>query len=56
MSAPPWNDEFEPGAGEVAFYLVTGVTGSEESSLGYDSLGQLRVNSAPCPGGLFFGF
>ena len=55
-SAPPWDDEFQPGAGEVAFYLVTGVTDNEESGLGYNSLGQPRANSAPCPRILFAGF
>ena len=56
MSAPPWNDEFEPGAGDVVFYLVTGVAGSVESSLGNNSLGQLRANDVPCPADLFVGF
>ena len=36
-------------AGKVAFYLVTGNTGSEESSLGEDSEGLPRPNANACP-------
>jgi len=38
---------FNPGA--AVFYLVTGVAGGVESSLGVDAYGVPRVNSNPCP-------
>jgi hypothetical protein len=38
---------FNPGA--AAFYLVTGVAGAVESSLGVDAYGVPRVNTNPCP-------
>jgi hypothetical protein len=37
------------GAGATAFYLVTGVSGGVESSLGTDSAGIARLNTNPCP-------
>jgi N-acetylneuraminic acid mutarotase len=38
-----------PPPGEVAFNLVTGVSGGVESSLGTNSVGLSRTNSNPCP-------
>jgi len=32
-----------------AFYLVTGISGGVESSLGTTSSGASRLNTAPCP-------
>jgi hypothetical protein len=37
-----------PGAGEVAFYLITGSIGETEYPLGYSSAGLLRPNTNPC--------
>ncbi len=42
-------DAESPLSGHVFFYLVTGVSGGVESSLGQDSTGNERVNSSPCP-------
>jgi len=42
-------DGFAPAAGEVAYYLVTCVTGGVEGSLGNNSSGQPRPNDNPCP-------
>jgi hypothetical protein len=39
----------EPGPGEVAFNLVTGVAGGVESGLGTNSAGAPRPNANPCP-------
>ena len=50
---PTWSDQLTPASGQVAFYLITGVHGTAEGSLGQDSSGFLRPNSFPCPGGLF---
>ncbi len=36
-------------AGSAAFYLVTGVSGTSESSLGVDTRGSSRTNTNPCP-------
>jgi len=45
-----WNDPTTPAAGEVAYYLVTGIDGvGTESGLGTDSLGAMRNNGNPCP-------
>jgi hypothetical protein len=38
-----------PGVGQVAFWLVTGVSAQGESSLGTDSQGLQRLNANPCP-------
>jgi len=38
-----------PGVGQVAFWLVTGVSAQGESSLGTDSQGIERLNANPCP-------
>jgi hypothetical protein len=35
--------------GTAAFYLVTGVAGGVEGSLGTDSRGVVRINTNPCP-------
>jgi len=47
----PWDRDLVPGfPGSSAFYLVTGVTaGGVESSLGTNSAGTTRPNTAPCP-------
>ncbi len=49
LAAPTVSDLYEPGAGNVAFYLVTGVTSGVESDLGFDSGGVVRMNGNPCP-------
>jgi hypothetical protein len=36
-------------SGSAAFYLVTGLSGAIECSLGTDSFGVLRTNTNPCP-------
>ena len=38
-----------PPAGEVAFFLVTGMASGIECSLGNDSEGNERPNDNPCP-------
>ena len=43
------NDVFVPVAGQPVYYLVTGVSGGVESSLGQDSGGVERPNGWPCP-------
>jgi hypothetical protein len=46
----PWLDDPDVPAGErCAFYLVTGVSGGVESSLGEDSAGNERPNDNPAP-------
>jgi hypothetical protein len=42
-------DPLEPGPGEVAFSLVTGIAGGVESGLGTNSAGVPRANANPCP-------
>jgi hypothetical protein len=42
-------DSIVPDPGKVEYSLVTGVTGSVESSLGQNSAGGERANSNPCP-------
>jgi len=42
-------DTFAPLAGEVIDNLATGVSGSSETSLGEDSLGNTRPNDNACP-------
>jgi len=44
-----WDDSVEPGDGQVAFFLVTGVNGEGEGDLGTDSSGELRPNTNSCP-------
>jgi hypothetical protein len=39
----------DPGLGQGVFYLVTGISGGIESSLGTNSAGNPRINSHPCP-------
>jgi hypothetical protein len=42
----------EPGAvppGIAAFWLVTGLSGGQESDLGTDGAGNPRANTNPCP-------
>jgi len=43
------NDTFLPAAGQAVFYLVTGVSGLVESSLGEDGAGNSRPNANSCP-------
>jgi hypothetical protein len=46
----PWyRDLTAQPAGTAAFYLVTGLNGSVESSLGTNSAGTTRPNTSPCP-------
>jgi len=42
-------DDADPAVGNALFYLVTGVTGGVESSLGQNSAGVERPNANPCP-------
>ena len=43
------DDLAAPGSGEVAFNLVTGISGGSESGLGTNSAGNPRTNANPCP-------
>jgi len=38
-----------PDPGKVFFYMVTGVSGGIEGTLGSDSESVLRLNANPCP-------
>jgi hypothetical protein len=49
LADPHVLDPLEPGTGEVAFNLVTGVAGGVESDLGTNSAGVPRANANPCP-------
>jgi hypothetical protein len=49
LATPSATDGFNPGRGRAVFYLVTGVAGGTEGTLGTDSAGNVRVNSYPCP-------
>jgi hypothetical protein len=49
MAVPGMDDFTSPEEGRVAFYLVTGMLGSDEGSLGTDSFGNERPNDEPCP-------
>ncbi len=49
LSDPFWQDLTIPEAGQVAYYLVTGMSGGVESTLGIDGSGALRPNDNPCP-------
>ena len=49
VSEPYVFDVLNPDPGDVAFHLVTGVSGGLESSLGTNSAGVSRVNANPCP-------
>ena len=51
MSAPPLMDDDSPGPGQVAFYLISGVQGFNEGSLGNSSHGLPRLNAFPCAAG-----
>ena len=42
-------DGFLPPLGQGVFYLVTGVVGGVESSLGFDSFSIERANDWACP-------
>lgn len=42
-------DGVVPTPGTTAFYLVAGRPGSPQNDLGFDSAGNLRLNSNPCP-------
>ena len=46
--ADPFMDTDAPPPGRVVFYLSSGVSAGEESSLGEDSSGQPRPNDASC--------
>jgi hypothetical protein len=41
-------DAYEPGSGQVVFYIVTADDGSFEGTLGKDGAGQVRPNDNPC--------
>jgi hypothetical protein len=43
------SDTFLPAPGNAVYYLVTGVSGAVEGSLGRDSAGVERPNVLPCP-------
>ena len=47
-SSPAFNDPANPPAGQVYFYLVTGVHAGVEGILGTDSTGRIRPNTSPC--------
>ncbi len=49
VSGPPVSDEAVPDAGAAFFYLVTARNCRGESTLGFASSGDERVNRAPCP-------
>ena len=49
LATPSATDGFNPGRGQAVFYLVTGIAGGIEGSLGTDSAGTERINSNPCP-------
>ncbi len=42
-------DADTPAAGQVAFYLISGMLGGAESSIGQDSAGVERANVNSCP-------
>ena len=44
-----WLDSEIPSSGKTAYYLVTGISGAGESSLGDDSEGLERPNTDSCP-------
>jgi len=48
-SSPFVQDTELPDAGQVGFYLTTGIAGGIESGLGTDSTGAVRPNANPCP-------
>jgi hypothetical protein len=48
LSGGPLSDPLEPPPGGAVFYLVTGVAGGRESSLGASSAGLPRANDFPC--------
>jgi N-acetylneuraminic acid mutarotase len=49
LASPSDAEAVVPGAGEVAFWLVTGTNGGVESNLGTNSAGVPRPNTNPCP-------
>jgi len=49
LTAAWYADATAPPAGQVRFYLISGVSAGVEGSLGRDSAGVERVNSNPCP-------
>jgi subtilisin family serine protease len=46
--SPTFSDTANPPAGQVYFYLVTGVHAGVEGILGTDSTGRIRPNTSPC--------
>jgi subtilisin family serine protease len=46
--SPTFSDAADPPAGQVFFYLVTGVHAGVEGILGTDSTGRIRPNTSPC--------
>ncbi len=49
LASPADGETVVPAAGDVAFWLVTGVSGGVEGSLGTNSAGAPRPNANPCP-------
>jgi hypothetical protein len=49
LDMPQLEDTQDPEPGQLAFYLVAGVTGGVESDLGTDGQGIPRPNQFPCP-------
>ncbi len=48
MADTQYDDGFEPGAGEIVFYLVSMDDGTQEGSLGQNSAGEEIPNDDPC--------
>ncbi|MCP3982541.1 MAG: hypothetical protein GY716_24845 [bacterium] len=49
LLSPAAADAYEPPAGDIVFYLVSGTGGGGEGSLGLDGSGVERPNTRPCP-------
>ena len=50
LAVPSFTDtNGDPPAGDLFFYIVTGVNVGREGTMGFDSTGTPRVNSTPCP-------
>jgi hypothetical protein len=49
LTEPTATDTYDPGPGELVFYLATARNGCGETILGTDSAGNLRRNLYPCP-------
>lgn len=49
LTGSPFQDGLAPPVGSTVFYLVSGMSGGIEGSLGTNSAGQERPNDNPCP-------